>query len=429
MEEYLRIESVKGRMILDSRSNPTVEAILKSKHYTVSASVPSGASTGKHEAKELRDKKKAYGGKGVDRAVSNITKISGKIKGLLVVQQEQIDREMIKLDGTKDKSKLGANATLAVSYAAAKAAALHASMPLYKWIHMLLPEKRHDARLPVPFSNVINGGRHAGNSLEFQEFMIAPTGAKSFHEATRMISETYHEIKELIEAKYGRQSTGLGDEGGFAPDIHNPEEALNLLEKAIENKGYDKKIKIAIDAAASEFFNNKTKKYKLVKDFTKEKSRGEMIDYYNTLVKHYPIISIEDPFHEEDFKGFSELLKKVKGKAQIVGDDLTVTNPGRIQYAEENKSCSALLLKPNQIGTLSEALAAADKAMSYGWNVMASHRSGETEEAIIADIAVAIGSGQIKIGAPARGERTAKYNQLLRLEDVYPKLKYGLLTR
>ncbi len=424
MHDYLKIKKVYGRQVLDSRGNPTVEGVIETSHYTISAIVPSGASTGKYESKELRDKNKSYHGKSVLKAINNIKKIEKKIKNYSLYNQEKIDYEMIKLDSTKDKKKLGANAILAVSLAVSRAAAIHQHIPLYKWINILLDYKIKP-KLPVPFANIINGGRHANNSLQFQEFMIAPIKAKSFSEATEINSNIYHTLKSILEEK--NYNTGLGDEGGFNINVHTPEEALNFIEKAIEIEGYKKKVRIALDAAASEFYNEKTKKYEVIKDFVKPKNSEEMIDYYKQLTKSYPIISIEDPFQQEDFGSFAILKKELKNKKiMIVGDDLTVTNTERIKKALQKNSITTLLLKVNQIGTLTESLKAAKLMYENKKSVMVSHRSGETEDPYIADLAVGIGSGMIKLGAPARGERTSKYNQLLRIEYENKKLKYGL---
>lgn len=424
VENYLKIDALRGRTVLDSRGYPTVEAVLSTKHYTVSASVPSGASTGSHEAVELRDGGKKWGGKGVTKAVANVARIGARLNGELVVNQERIDQAMIELDGTTNKSRLGANAILAVSIAAAKAAALHSQTPLHRWIN-ILSDHHDEPRLPVPFANVLNGGKHAANKLSFQEFMIAPVGATTFTEAARIVSETYHALRAVILDKYGGESLGLGDEGGFAPNVSTPEEALELLEAAIAKAGYGKKIRIAMDAAASEFYDAKTKTYDVAPGTMKPKTMLQMIDYYVDLVKHYPIMSLEDPFHEDDFGGFAQLVEKLPD-TQIVADDLTVTNPERIRTAIQKGSANALLLKVNQIGTLTEAITAYRIARKAGWNVMVSHRSGETEDHFLADLAAGLGTGQIKLGAPARGERTAKYNQLLRIEETH-KLPYGLL--
>ena len=402
------ITNIKAREILDSRGNPTVEVELSTKNHTVTSSVPSGASTGTHEALELRDGGKRYGGKGVQKAVKNINSIlAPKLKHKDVANQTQIDQLMIDLDGTKNKSRLGANAILAVSLAVAKAAAEKKHLLLYQYLSTLTNTK---PSLPKPFFNIINGGKHAGTQLAIQEFMISPK-AKTFSEALRMGSETYHQLKSVLEEKYGKSAINVGDEGGFAPPLKTAEEALTLLESAIKKAGYSGKIDIAIDCAASEFYKN-GKYYLDNKTLTTE----QLLNYYLQLIKKYPIISLEDPFQQEDFQSFAKL--KQQTKIQIVGDDLTVTNVDRINLAIKNNSCNCLLLKVNQIGTLTEALQAVKLAYKHNWKVMVSHRSGETEDTFIADLAVAIGCGQIKSGAPCRSERTAKYNRLLRIEEL-----------
>jgi enolase len=400
-----RIRQIKAREILDSRGNPTIEVDLKTSFGLVRASVPSGASTGIHEALELRDGGKRYLGKGVLNAVRNINKkIAPKILGMDCTKQEAIDRKLIKLDGTKNKSNLGANAILAVSMAVCRAGALCSKMPLYKYIAKLAKNKR--LVMPVPFFNVINGGRHADNKLAFQEFMIAPK-AKKFSEALRIGSETYHQLKKIVKNKF--HATGVGDEGGFAPPIASPEQALDLIKNAISNAGYKSKINIAIDSAASEFHRHG------FYHIPKKMRRAELVHYYLRLIGKYPIISLEDPFAEDDFGPWALLAKKTK--IQIVGDDLTVTNPERIKKAAGLKACNCLLLKINQIGTITEALEAAELAGKNKWNIMVSHRSGETCDSFIADLAVGLGCGQIKAGAPCRGERLAKYNRLLSIEE------------
>lgn len=419
----MNIKSIHAIQILDSRGNPTIEVEVLTKRSVGTAGVPSGASTGKHEALELRDKGKAYDGKGVEKAIKNVNKkIAPLIKGMQIDSQRKIDEAMLKKDRTKSKKNLGANAILGVSMACAKAGAMSYNMYLYEYLGALYANKKFE--LPIPFANVINGGVHAGNHLSFQEFMIAPIKAKSFSEATRIIAEIYHELKKIITESFGSESTGVGDEGGFAPAVQTPEEALDLLEVAISEAGYKNKVGIAIDAAASEFYDDKSKKYKISKG--KYFEAHELLDYYEDLSKKYNIISIEDPFQEEDFESFKELTKRIGNKVQIVGDDLTVSNPERIKKAIQKKSCNALLLKVNQIGTITEAMEAAHLAQRNGWKVMVSHRSGETEDPFIADLAVGINCGQIKLGAPCRGERTAKYNQLLRIEDAMgKKAKYS----
>ena len=403
------ITSIKAREILDSRGNPTLEVDLSTKQTCQSASVPSGASTGKHEAVELGDGGKRYLGKGVQRAIRNVEQqISPLLRGMDCYDQRRIDEAMIKKDGTKNKATLGANAILGVSLATARAANAEKKRFLFQHLHQLAGVDQKPS-MPRPFFNVINGGRHAGNELAFQEFMIVPK-AKSFKESLRMGSEVYHVLKMVIEQKSGKEATNVGDEGGFAPPLKRAEEALDLLQAAIKKAGYLGKVEIAIDCAASEFYKNGT--YALHAKMNKE----QLLAYYLRLIKKYPIISIEDPFEQEDFAGFAELRRK--SKIQIVGDDLTVTNVKRIQRAIKNKSCTCLLLKVNQIGTLTEAFDAVKLAYDAGWKVMVSHRSGETEDTFIADLAVGIGCGMIKAGAPCRGERTAKYNRLLRIEEI-----------
>ncbi|MDO8511328.1 MAG: phosphopyruvate hydratase [Nanoarchaeota archaeon] len=403
------ITSIKAREILDSRGNPTVEVDLFTKQTCQSASVPSGASTGRHEAVELRDGGKRFLGKGVQKAIKNVEqRISPLLKGVDCFEQRKIDEMMIRKDGTKNKSKFGANAVLGVSLAAARAANAEKKKFLFQHLAEISGVDRKPS-MPRPFFNVINGGKHAGNKLAFQEFMIAPK-AKTFAEALRMGSEVYHVLKEVIEKKYGKEAINVGDEGGFAPPLQRAEEALDLIQEAIRKAGYAGKIEIALDCAASEFYTKG--KYVLQAKMSKER----LLDYYLHLIKKYPIISIEDPFEQEDFESFADLRKR--SRIQIVGDDLTVTNVTRIKKAIQKKSCNCLLLKVNQIGTLTEAFDAVKMAYENGWKVMVSHRSGETEDTFIADLAVAIGCGMIKAGAPCRGERIAKYNRLLRIEEV-----------
>jgi len=407
------IESIKAREILDSRGNPTIEVTLRTNKSAVTASVPSGASTGVHEALELRDHEKRYLGLGVQKAIKNIEKIiAPKLKGKNCQHQEDIDELLLELDSTKNKSKLGANAILAVSLACAKAAAQDQSIPLYKYLNTLSHPKRKIA-LPRPYMNIINGGKHADNKLSFQEFMIVPN-LKTFKENLRAASEIYHLLKKEIHQKYGKDTTNVGDEGGFAPPINKTEDALNILLKAINDAGYKNKVHLAIDCAASEFYKNG--RYQLDGiGLTKE----QLLQFYLRLIKKYPIISIEDPFQQEDFESFHKL--KTSSNIQIVGDDLTVTNIERISIALEEESCNCLLLKVNQIGTLTQALQAAQLAFENKWNVMVSHRSGETEDTFIADLVVGLGCNQIKAGAPCRGERVAKYNRLLRIEEEMRK--------
>lgn len=412
MESPFEITAIVAREILDSRGNPTVEVDVYTPVSMGRAAVPSGASTGTHEALELRDGGRRFHGKGVRRAVENINKIiAPELIGMDVTLQRDIDMLMLELDGTENKSNLGANAILGVSLAVAKAAANTLGLPLYQYIG-----GANAYVLPVPLSNVINGGAHAGNDLDFQEFMLMPVGAKSFREAIQMISETYHTLKKVLIEKYGKLAVNVGDEGGFAPPMKEVSEPLDALVKAIEESGYKvgDEIAFALDAASSEFYNAEIGKYIVG---GKEYTREELIDFYKELTNTYPILSIEDPLYEEDFEGFAMITKELGKKVQIVGDDLFVTNVRRLRQGIEIGAANALLLKVNQIGTLSEALDAAYLSFRAGYGVVVSHRSGETEDSTIADIAVAINAGQIKTGAPARSDRNAKYNQLLRIEE------------
>ncbi|KAI6179250.1 2-phospho-D-glycerate hydro-lyase [Aphelenchoides besseyi] len=416
----MSIVRVFARQIYDSRGNPTVEVDLTTNTGVFRAAVPSGASTGIHEALELRDKDKAvHHGKGVLTAVSNINEKIGPAlvaKGLQVTEQAAIDKFMIELDGTENKANLGANAILGVSMAVCKAGAVHSKVPLYQYIAKLAGTPK--VVLPVPAFNVINGGSHAGNKLAMQEFMILPVGAKDFREAMRMGSEIYHYLKAEIKKRYGLDATAVGDEGGFAPNIQDNKEALDLLNTSISLAGYTGKVTIGMDVAASEFY--KDGKYDL--DFKNEKSDpskwidGDQLgDLYKSFIKDYPVVSIEDAFDQDDWDNWSKLLASTS--IQLVGDDLTVTNPKRIRQAIEKKSCNCLLLKVNQIGTITESIEAAKLSRENGWGVMVSHRSGETEDTFIADLVVGLSTGQIKTGAPCRSERLAKYNQILRIEE------------
>ncbi|MBW2983754.1 phosphopyruvate hydratase [Candidatus Woesearchaeota archaeon] len=405
------IKKIKAREILDSRGNPTVEADILTTFGIARAAVPSGASTGVHEALELRDGGKRFGGKGVLKAVDNVNKvIAKKLVGADCREQEKIDKIMLELDGTDNKSGLGANAILAVSMACCKAGAVLQDIPLYQWLKELSKNKKYV--MPVPCMNVINGGVHAGNKLDVQEFMLFPVGAKSFSQALQFGAEVYHTLKSTIKKKYGINAVNVGDEGGFAPPVAKIDEPMGLLLDAIDRAGHKGKVEIGIDAAASEFFKNG--KYFLE---GKKLSTAQLASRYEELVKKYPLVSIEDPFCEEDFEDFALLNKKIGKKVQIVGDDLLVTNPKRVKKAIGNKACNALLLKVNQIGSITEAIEAARLAQSDGWGVMVSHRSGETEDSFIADLVVGLGTGEIKSGAPCRSERLAKYNQLLRIEE------------
>lgn len=413
------IKTIKARQIFDSRGNPTVEVDLTTDKGLFRAAVPSGASTGIYEALELRDNDKAnYHGKGVSKAVNNInaTIAPALIGGNFdVTKQREIDEFMLKLDGTENKDKLGANAILGVSMAVCRAGAAEKGIPLYKYISELAGSK---IILPCPAFNVINGGSHAGNKLAMQEFMILPTGAANFTDAMKMGSEVYHHLKAVIKSRFGLDATSVGDEGGFAPNILNNKDALQLIMDAIAKAGYSGKIEIGMDIAASEF--HKDKKYDL--DFKNPNSdvsaflTGDALcDMYLEWVKEFPITSIEDPFDQDDWAAWSKITASTP--IQIVGDDLTVTNPKRIATAVEKKACNCLLLKVNQIGSVSEAIDAHLLAKKNGWGTMVSHRSGETEDAFIADLVVGLGTGQIKTGAPCRSERLAKYNQILRIEE------------
>lgn len=422
------ISYVKARQIFDSRGNPTVEAdVILSDGTFHRAAVPSGASTGVYEALELRDGGKDYLGKGVSKAVNNVIHhIGPALVGKDPTDQTGIDNFMVQeLDGTNNdwgwcKQKLGANAILAVSLAVCKAGAAVKKIPLYKHIANLAGNR--SLVLPVPAFNVINGGSHAGNKLAMQEFMILPIGASSFSEAMKMGAEVYHHLKSVIKKKYGQDATNVGDEGGFAPNIQENKEGLELLKVAIEKAGYTGKVVIGMDVAASEFFIEKEKKYDL--NFKEENNDGgqkmsgdELINLYKSFTEEYPIVSIEDPFDQDDWEHYSKFTEQIGKKVQIVGDDLLVTNPTRVGKAIKDSSCNALLLKVNQIGSVTESIEAVKMAKQAGWGVMTSHRSGETEDTFIADLAVGLATGQIKTGAPCRSERLAKYNQLLRIEE------------
>nr|VZH91296.1 unnamed protein product [Spirometra erinaceieuropaei] len=425
----MSIQSIHARQIFDSRGNPTVEVDLKTAKGMFRAAVPSGASTGVHEAVELRDGvKDQYMGKGVLKAVDNVNKVIAPAlikENIPVTEQKRIDEFMIKLDGTENKGKLGANAILGVSLAVCKAGAAEKGLPLYRYIADLAGNA--EVVLPVPAFNVLNGGSHAGNKLAMQEFMILPVGAKSFTEAMKMGSEVYHNLKSVIKAKYGLDACNVGDEGGFAPNIQDNMEGLELLKVAIEKAGYTGKVKIGMDVAASEFYQNG--KYNL--DFknpnadpSKFITADQLANIYMEMKSKYPIVSIEDPFDQDDWNAWTAFSGK--SGIQIVGDDLTVTNPKRVQKAIDSKACNALLLKVNQIGSVTESIEACNMSKKAGWGVMVSHRSGETEDSTIADIVVGLRTGQIKTGAPCRSERLAKYNQLLRIEEeLGPKAVYA----
>ena len=410
MSEILKI---KAREVLDSRGNPTVEVDVVTEHGTFRAMTPSGASAGQHEALELRDKDNSrYLGKGVLKAVKNVNdKIRPKLLGLDPSAQETIDNIMIKLDGTENKDALGANAILPVSMAVTKAGATSKGLGLFEYIGELFGVIPH--KLPVPMCNVINGGKHAGQENSIQEHMLMPTGAKSFREGIQMVSETYHHLAKLLKVKYGAGGVLIGDEGGFAPaQLIDVDDRLELMLKAVEEAGYNDMMHIAMDPASSEFFYEGT--YKIGK---KSYSGGEMVDFYVDLSNKYPIISIEDGLAEDDWNSWVELTKKLGTKVQIVGDDLFVTNTKRIQKGIELGAANSVLIKLNQIGSVTETLNAIKMAHDQGWTAVVSHRSGETEDNFIADLVVGTSAGQIKTGAPARSDRNAKYNQLLRIEE------------
>ena len=414
MKNYIEIIDVSARQILDSRSNPTVEVDVILEDGTIGrAAVPSGASTGIFEAVELRDgDKSVYNGKGVLKAIENVnTIIAEELVGMNVLDQIAIDKTMIELDGTDNKGKLGANAMLGVSLACARAAAEYLGLSLYQYIGGVNAKV-----LPVPMMNIMNGGSHADNNVDLQEFMIMPAGASSFSEALRMCSEIYHQLKDILKGK--GLSTGVGDEGGFAPDLNSNEEAIEVIVEAIKKAGYKpgEEVFIALDPASSEFFNTETNKYEL-KGEGRELIPAEMVDYYANLVEKYPIISIEDGMAEEDWEGWKMITEKLGGKIQLVGDDLFVTNTNRLKKGIELGVANSILIKLNQIGTLTETLNAIEMAERAGYTAVVSHRSGETEDTTIADLVVAVNAGQIKTGAPSRSERVAKYNQLLRIED------------
>jgi len=412
MKNYIEIVDVMARQILDSRSNPTVEVEVVLEDGTVGRSaVPSGASTGAFEAVELRDgDTEKYKGKGVLKAIDNINNhVAEELIGMNVFNQVLIDKTMIELDGTKNKAKLGANATLGVSLACARAAAKYLGLSLYQYIGGVNAKV-----LPVPMMNILNGGKHADNNVDLQEFMIMPAGAPSFSEALRMSSEVYHTLKSLLKSK--GYDTGVGDEGGFAPNLKSNEEAIQIIVEAIEKAGYTpgKDIFIALDPASSEFYEDG--KYNL-KGEGKVLTPAEMVDFYVDIVNKYPIISLEDGMAEEDWEGWALLTEKLGDKIQLVGDDLFVTNTERLKKGIDKKVANSILIKLNQIGTLTETLNAIEMAERAGYTAVVSHRSGETEDTTIADLVVAVNAGQIKTGAPARSERVAKYNQLLRIEE------------
>lgn len=412
------ITGVLAREILDSRGNPTVEVEVTTNQGTFRASVPSGASTGAYEACELRDGGDRYLGKGVLKAVDNVNTVLGPaILGLNPTSQRDIDNAMIALDGTPNKSKLGANAILGVSLAVSKAGAAAKGVPLYKHYADLAGNTEGKYTMPVPCFNVINGGSHAGNKLAFQEYFVIPTGASSFKEAMQIGCEVYHTLGKIIKAKFGGDATLIGDEGGFAPPCDN-REGCELIMEALKKSGYEDKCTIGLDVAASEFKVKGEDAYDLDFKYDGNKISGEELgNLYQELAADFPIVTIEDPFDEDDWENWAKFTAKNGEQFQVVGDDLTVTNPEKIGRAIDEKSCTCLLLKVNQIGSISEAIDAVTKSKQAGWGVMTSHRSGETEDTYIADLAVGLCTGQIKTGAPCRSERLAKYNQLLRIEE------------
>lgn len=437
MISFKKIIEVHGREILDSRGNPTVETevvvedVETGCRYMGHASVPSGASTGRFEAVELRDGEERYFGLGVEHAVQNINeKIKPLLIGKNVLDQSEIDRLLIAADGTDNKANLGANATLGVSMACARAAAASLKLPLYRYLG-----GSRTILMPTPMMNILNGGKHAANTVDFQEFMIAPVSAQSFKEALRICAEIYHNLKGIITGK--GLSAGIGDEGGFAPDLPDAEAALDLLVEAIKASGYEPgaDVQIAIDVASSELYQEKTGMYHFPGE-SKQKGEeiirdaAEMIAYYERLLDKYPIFSIEDGLSEDDWEGFRTMTERIGGRVQLVGDDLFVTNVKRLDAGIKLNAANAILVKVNQIGTLSEAFDAVDMAMRNGYRAVISHRSGETEDTIIADIAVALNAGQIKTGAPCRSDRVAKYNRLLQIEEeVGASAVYGVLAK
>ncbi len=420
MKQYIEITDVFAREVMDSRGNPTVEAEVHTGYGVGRAIVPSGASTGKYEAAELRDgDKKRYGGKGVKNAAEHVnTRIADELIGMNVLDQRLIDLRMCELDGTENKSKLGANAILSVSLAAAKAAAASLDIPLYRYIGGVNPHI-----MPVPMMNILNGGAHANNNVDIQEFMIMPFGAKTFRQGLRWCSEVFYSLKSVLSDM--GNTTAVGDEGGFAPNLETDEQALDIIVSAIEKAGYipGEDFKIAIDAAASEWETDSG--YMLPKAGVR-KTSDELIKYWSGLIEKYPIFSIEDALSEEDWDGWIRLTSLLGDKVQLVGDDLFVTNPKRLERGIECGAGNSILIKLNQIGTLTETLDAVETAHRAGYSAVISHRSGETEDTTIADIAVAVNAGQIKTGAPSRTDRVAKYNQLLRIEEeLYGTSKYG----
>ena len=429
-KNFATITSVNAREIIDSRGNPTVEAdVHTSDGQMYRAAVPSGASTGIYEALELRDKDaNRFLGKGCLQAVKNVNEIlSPALTGMDVTQQETIDKKMVEeIDGTQNahgwcKEKIGANAILAVSLATARAGAASRGLPLYHHLAELAGKPTNKFIMPVPSLNIINGGAHAGNSLEMQEFMILPTGANSFKESMRLGVEVYHSLKSLINKKFGKSAANVGDEGGFgAPQIIDENHCLEIIMEAIENSGHAGKIDIGLDVAASEFYDAEANTYNLSAKTGKNDrimSPDELLGIYDRLSSEYPIVSIEDPFDQDDFPSYVKMTQQIGDRVQVVGDDLLVTNPKRVQTGIDEKLCNALLLKVNQIGSVTESIEASNMSQGAGWGVMVSHRSGETEDNFIGDLVCGLGTGEIKSGAPCRSDRLAKYNQILRIEE------------
>ncbi|MEF9941812.1 MAG: phosphopyruvate hydratase [Lachnospiraceae bacterium] len=419
MYNFLPITDVYAREILDSRGNPTIEVeVLADGKYLGRAAVPSGASTGQYEAVELRDEEKRYSGMGVQKAVDHVnTIIAREIIGVNIYEQAFIDSLLLKIDRTSNKSYLGANATLGISMAVARTAAKALHMPLYAYLGGI-----HSTKMPVPMMNILNGGKHADNTIDIQEFMIMPIGAATFAEGLQMCAETYHALKKILQQR--GLHTGVGDEGGFAPNLPDAKEALQLMVDAIHEAGYQEgtQIGFALDVAATELYDKKTGRYSFegegkMHGHKISRSTEELIDYYEDLISEYPILSIEDPLDEEDWDGWELLTTRMGQEIQLVGDDLFVTNTRRLKKGIEQHVANAILIKVNQIGTLTEAINAITMAKQAGYHTIVSHRSGETEDSFIADLAVAFRTGQIKAGAPCRSERVAKYNQLLRIEE------------
>lgn len=413
MKKFIAIQDVYAREIMDSRGNPTIEVeVLAQGDVVGRAAVPSGASTGQFEAAELRDGEKRYHGLGVRRAVEHVnTILAERIIGDNILEQRKIDAKLCRVDGTENKENLGANAILGVSMAVAQTAAKALQIPLYQYLGGIFAHV-----MPVPMMNILNGGRHASNTVDLQEFMIMPVGAENFSKGLQMCAEIYHTLKKILDAR--GLSTGVGDEGGFAPDLKDSEEVLQVIVEAVEKSGYQMKqdIVIALDAAASELYDEKRGMYHFAGE-GKDRTTDEMIDYYKRLTEKFPIFSIEDGLFEDDWAGWKKLTEELGEQVQLVGDDLFVTNPKRLQKGIKLGAANAILVKVNQIGTLTEAFEAIELAKRSGYRTIISHRSGETEDTMIADIAVAAGAGQIKTGAPCRSERIAKYNQLLRIEE------------